>query len=220
MQSLAAFQANLGRALLGEDTCPVDPHSEGFRFTVSVRRSWCEGRSMLAAREALTLLPENDSQRLISEYVDQGGGLAWFVATEHESFLAFLVQRLPEPSHALTICLICQALAKARRGAAAFVAPRERVQAAPVGRGRHATLVWFHADPEEVTMALKGRKPPSVGPRHHAVLFASGLPHLSRIATEAVAALWGGLPAGDVAPGLVAPLLREGVLEYPDIQTH
>jgi len=58
MLSLAAFQSSLCRALRGENTCPVDPGSQGFRFTTSVRRSWCEGRAMVAARTVLKFVPE------------------------------------------------------------------------------------------------------------------------------------------------------------------
>ena len=114
--SLAAFQSDLGRALLGEDTCPIDSQSPGFRFTMTVRRSWCEGRSIMAARGVLRLMPTDDRERLVCAYVNEGGGLAWFQATESERFLAFLARNLPEPSHALTICRISQALAQARLG--------------------------------------------------------------------------------------------------------
>jgi hypothetical protein len=213
---LAAFQSALGRALLGEGTCPIDPRSPGFRFTMSVRRSWCEGRSMLAAREVMALVSERNRQRLIGDYVDQGGGLEWFLAAERERFLAFLAQRLPNPSHPLTICRMCQTLARARLGAASFVPPYPRDGTGPVDRGRHAALVWFHADPGEVMAALTGGRLPPVGPPEHAVLVAPGLPHLSRLATAAEAALWARLPADDVAPALIAPLLRDGVLRYPD----
>ena len=136
-ESLATFQSRLGRALRGEDTCPIDPHSAGFRFTLRVRRSWCETRSIAAARAVLKLLPDG-GERLVSEYVDQGGGLAVFQAAESESFLSFLASRLPDPSHALAMCRMSQALAQARRGAMTFVSPAPRVGAGPVVRGRHA----------------------------------------------------------------------------------
>lgn len=213
--SLAAFQSGLGRALTGEDTCPIDSRSAGFRFTMKVRRSWCEGRTMMAARAVLAVVPDGERQRLVSEYVDQGGGLALFLAAEREAFLAFLAPRLPDPSHALTICRMGQALAQARLGASMFVPLRERVGGGRVGRGRHAALVWFHADPSAVMMALKGGKLPPVGPPDHAVLFAPGLPNLFRTATEAEAALWAELPAADAPPALTARLLMEGVLAYP-----
>jgi hypothetical protein len=201
---------------MGEDTCPIDPHSAGFRFTMRVRRSWCEGRAAMAARSVLTVLPDAERARLVSDYVDQGGGLALFLAPESEAFLAFLAPRLPDPSHALTICRMGQALAQARAGASIFVAPRQPLRAGPVGRGRHAALIWFHADPDAVMMALKGGKLPPVGPPNHAVLFAPGLPNLFRTATRAEATLWAELPVANAPPALIAPLLMEGILEYPD----
>jgi hypothetical protein len=213
--SLGAFQSRLGRALIGEDTCPIDPHSAGFRFTMTVRRSWCEGRTMIAGRAVLTVMPDGERQRLIGEYVDQGGGAAFFLAAESEAFLAFLAPRLPDPSHALTICRMGRALAQARLGASMFVPSRQPDRAGPIGRGSHAALVRFHADPGAVMMALNGGKLPPVGPPDHAVLFAPGLPNLFRTATEAEAALWAELPAADAPPALVARLLMEGVLAYP-----
>lgn len=213
--SLADFQSGLGRALLGEETCPIDPHSAGFRFTMTVRRSWCEGRAIMAARAVLTVMPGGERRRLVSEYVERGGGLALFLAAESERFLAFLAPRLPDPSHALTICRMGQALTEARLGASMFVPSEKRVGAGSIGRGRHAALVWFHADPGAVVMALTGGKLPPVGPPDHAVLFAPGLPNLFRTATEAEAALWARLPAADAPPALIEPLLMEGVLEYP-----
>lgn len=171
---------------------------------------------MMAARPVLTVMPDVQKGRLISDYVDQGGGLALFLGAESEAFLAFLAPRLPDPSHALTICRMSQALARAQAGVSMFVPPRQPLRAGPVGRSRHAALVWFHADPGAVMMALRGGKLPPVGPPDHAVLFAPGLPNLFRTATEAEAALWAELPAANALPDLVSRLLMEGVLAYPD----
>jgi hypothetical protein len=215
IESLTAFQSRLGRALLGEGNCPIDPHSPGFRFTMTVRRSWCEGRSMMAGRAVLMLLPDMERRRLVSEYVDQGGGLDWFLGTERENVLAFLTSRLPDPSHALTICRVSQALAQAQRGASTFVPPEQRTGTAPVERGRNAALVRFHADPGAVMMALNGAgELPPLGPPAHAVLCAPGITNLFRIATDAEAALWDTLVVSDAPPSLVSALLSEGVLVY------
>jgi hypothetical protein len=48
----------------------------------------------MAASAVLTVMPDGERQRLVSEYVEQGGGLALFPATEGEAFLAFLDSRL------------------------------------------------------------------------------------------------------------------------------
>ncbi len=216
IESLAAFQSGLGRALLGEDTGPLDPHSPGFRFTMTVRRSWCEGRSIIAARAVLKFMPDDDRQRLVKEYVDQGGGLAWFQATESERFLAFLAPRLPDPSHALTVCRMSQALARARRGSLTFVPPGQPVGAGSVRRGGHASLVWFHAHPDAIMMPLNGGKLPPVGPPGHPVLFAPGIQNLFRMATEAEAAVWTTLAIADAPSDLIATLLMEGVLSHSE----
>jgi len=214
-ESLAAFQSNLGSALRGGQTCPIDPNSPGFRFTMEVRRSWCEGRSILAARAVLMLLPDIERQRLVGEYVDQGGGLAWFLGTERENFLAFLAPRLPDPSHALTVCRMSQALAQAQRGASTFEPPEQRAGAAPVERSPHAALVPFYADPGAITMALNGAgELPPIGPPACAVFFAPGITNLFRVATDAEAALWATLALAEAPRPLVTALLKEGVLIY------
>ena len=96
---------------------------------------------MIAAREVLRLMPEDDGKRLASDYVDQGGGLEWFLTKEKEGFLAFLAARLPDPSHPLTICRMAQALAQAQHGAATFAPPqRSGSERDSVGRG--STRPW------------------------------------------------------------------------------
>ena len=168
MPSLAAFQSGLCRALRGENTSPVDPGSQGFRFTTSVRRSWCEGRAMVAARTVLRLVPEPERCRLVAEYVDVGGGLEMFLPAENEAFLRFLEPRLPDPSHPLSLCRMERALTRARVGAETFGSqerPGDLWHSDPhrIERGPYATLVWFHADPEAVVKALHGAPSPPVG---------------------------------------------------------
>lgn len=212
--SLAAFKSDLGRALRGEATCPIDPHSAGFRFTMLVRHSWRQGRAMLAARAVLSALPDGERQKLLDEYVDRGGGLEMFLAKEAECFLTFLAPRLPDPSHALTLCQMQQALYQARLGAPTFMPSQRPVGTCPVGRGRHAALIWFHADPGALLTALSGGALPPLGPPEHGVLFGPGLPNLFRPATKAEAELWARLPVTDATLTLIAPLLAEGVVEY------
>ena len=211
-ESLAAFQSRLGDALRGAGSCPLNPNSEGFRFTMAVRRSWCEGRAFLAARAVLMLLPVSDRQCLVREYVDGGGGLAWFAAAETEAFLAFLAPRLPNPSHAQTACRVGQALARARKGALTFAPPSPQAGAWFVDRGHHAALIRFHADPAAIMKAFDGGKVPPVGAPDYPVLVAPGLPNLYRSATDEEAALWDRLPAANAPAPLASALLSEGVL--------
>jgi hypothetical protein len=214
--TLAAFQAGIGRALLGEASCPIDPASPGFRFTLSVRRSWCKGRSIMAARAVLEALPDEESQRLVSEYLEQGGGSEVSLAIENERFLQFLLPRLPDPSMALSICRMNQALNLARRGAMNFSPPELRNPDAPVVRGQYASLVWYRTGPHEAPMPPAGEKSLSAESPESAVLFAPGLPNLFRLASQAEAGFWRALPAIDAPRGLIASLLRDGVIEYPD----
>jgi hypothetical protein len=213
-KSLAAFQSDLGRALLGQGPCPIDSHSAGYRFTMQIRRSWRKGRAMLAARTVLLALTPVERERLLDEFLDCGGGLETFLEKEAEHFLAFLEARLPRPSQALTLCHMQQALFQARLGALTFAPPRLRVPTGPVRRGRYAAMIRFHADPGQPMMALNGGEPPPVGPAEHAVLFSPGLPNLFRLATDDEAELWASLPLGDASPTVIAALLAEGAAEY------
>ena len=177
---------------------------------MTVRRSWCEERSIVAARAVLKFVPDGGAN-LVKEYVDQGGGSAWFQATESERFLSFLASRLPEPSHALAVCRMSQALAHAQRGALTFVPPARRSVGEPIVRGSHAALVWMYADPRDVMMALNAGQLPLVGAPGHAVLFGPGIPDLFRMATETEVRLWNTLAIAEASPALVDQLLSEGV---------
>jgi hypothetical protein len=210
--SLTQFQTDLALALRDGGPCTIDPESPGLRFTTMVRRSWCEGRSVEAARAVLALLPPRERHRLVAAYVDCGGGVAAFLPTESETLLPFLAQRLPNPSHALTLCKMDLALARARLGAADFVAPTSVPEGSIVIRGPYATLVWFHADPAAVMAAIGGAPPPPVGPPCQAVLFAPGLPNLFRLASRTEAAFWDSVPTADTRSPLIGPLLRDGAI--------
>jgi hypothetical protein len=211
-RSLAAFQSDLGGALLGEGPCPIDSGSAGYRFTMQIRHSWRKGRAMLAGRTVLLVLTPVERERLLDEFVDCGGGLEMFLEREAEHFLAFLEARLPRPSRALTLCHTQQAVHQARLGASNFAPPQPRVPTGPIRRGRYAAMIRFHAD--EPMMALNGGEAPPVGSAEHAVLFGPGLPNLFRLATDDEAELWASLPLRDASPTAISTLLAEGTVEY------
>jgi hypothetical protein len=188
--SLATFQSDIGRALQGEDSCPIDPNSAGYRLTLKVRRSWREGRIIISSRGILSAIPEADRLRLVNEYVDGGGGLEMFLDREAEAFVAFLMPRLPNPSHVLTLCHIHQAVTRAKLGLATAVRSELRTAAATIQRGRYASLVWYYADPGEVVAGLAGGTLPPVGPPEHPVLFAPRLPDFFRMATSTTVAFY------------------------------
>ena len=209
---LVAFQSGLACALRGEDTCPVNRNSGGFRFTGAVRRSWCELRTLSAARAVLALVPVQERRRLIADYVDCGGGVAAFPATESETLMAFLAQRLPDPSHALTVCRMEMALVRAQAGTVGFAPSkssggRERLEMGPC-----AALVWCHADPGAISLAINGGPVPPMGAPDYPVFFAPGLPNCVRAAMAEEAVLWTRLPTSDMPTGLVRRLLADGVI--------
>lgn len=215
-RSLASFQSDLGRALDGEGSCPIDANSAGYRLTLKIRRSWREGRVIMGSRRILSAILETERRRLVDEYVDSGGGLEMFLDREAEAFRAFLVPRLPDPSHALTLCQMHQAVTRAQRGSGIAMQSRQRTANRMIRRGHYASLVWFYAEPGEVTAGLTSGTWPPVGIAKHAVLFAPRLPDFFRIATELEAELWAALPMAAASPALITPLLKEGVIEYSD----
>lgn len=214
--SLAAFQSGIAGALAGTDACPIDAGSAGYRLTVKIRRSWCEGRVIVSSRRILAAIPESERQRLVNAYVDDGGGLEMFQHREVEAFIAFLMPRLADPSHALTLCQMHRAVTRAQRGAALAAPSPPKTADAGIRQGRYASLVWFYAEPGEVIAGLVGGTLPPVGAARHAVLFAPRLPDFFRIATAAEADLWAALPVAAASQALIAPLLRDGVIEYAD----
>jgi putative intracellular protease/amidase len=211
---IAAYQDAIGRLIHAaqEGARLPDDIDPGLRFTIAVQRSWCEGRAARAAATTLALLPLAERRRLVAAYVTGGGGRASSFATEARGVLAFLATQLAEDTHPGAVCRLQQAIARAQD-----VTPEPWPKDGPlVRRGRHATLLWFRADPAQVLdAATTGRPPPPEGPACHALLVAPGLPGLARMATEAEVALWRVLPkqAGLVAPEILARLGAAGVVE-------
>jgi hypothetical protein len=81
---------------------------------------------MMSGLEILMLVPLVERQGLIAEYVDRGGGWTVLSASENAALLEFLASRLPDPSHAFSLCRMEIALARARMGAEIFVEPEYR----------------------------------------------------------------------------------------------
>jgi hypothetical protein len=183
--------------------------SAGLRFTVDVQRSWCAGRAAAAAKLTLSILPVNEGRRLVAEWVEAGGGTASFFAAEADAFLDFIAQRLPDPSHALTLCRVEQATLRAREGMRQFTAPDPSSLNAPgctLRAGRYATLVRFYAEPRLLLAALRGQPLPPVSRETAAVLVGPALNELSRFATREEVMLWERV----AAPEALSVLLGEG----------
>ena len=114
--ALAACQPGLGRSLTGESTGPIEP----------VSQSWRQGRTMMSGPAILLLVPIVERQRLSNEYVDRGGCWPVSSSSENVTLLEFLASRLPDPSHALSLCRMEVALTRASLGAEIFVEPEYR----------------------------------------------------------------------------------------------
>lgn len=215
--SLAGIQTALGRSVKGEPCVdsPVDTAqalsafdltqnerawlartlpSPGFRFTVAVQRSWCEGRAATTARQTLSVLPADQRQRLLADWVARGAGTSSFVASEAEDFLEFIANRLPAPSHVHTLCRLEQAAYRASSQSETFVARPPSALRRPnavLRTGRWAALVPFYVPPDVLMAALQRAEslPVTVRPCAH-LLFAPGLPGLFRPASSVEVRLW------------------------------
>lgn len=200
--------------------------SPGLHLTMAVHRSWCEGRAARAARLTLSALPAAKRRQLLEEWVNRGGGTASFFAAEADGFLTFLERHLPEPSHIRTLCELERATIRASEGATDFVSPACPwiTSRAVLRRGRHASLVNFHAEPSQLIPAFYGEAPlPPVSPDPYPMCFAPGIEGLCRQASDEEASLWRQLSVISSAsvlvehghqPVTIVELLARGVIEH------
>jgi len=215
--SLVAFQTALGRSIrvstagvafpgasdyLGSSDLSDDERTQlsalcaspGFEFTIAVQRSWCASRAASTARRTLSVLSAEQREALLSAWVQRGGGTTSFVAGEAVSFLEFIASRLPDPSHALTLCRLEQAVYRTGAYAERFARPDLTDLGNPglvLRLGKHAALVPFFVEPEQLLAALQRMESPAAlaKPLCH-LLFAPGLPALCRRATRDEVELW------------------------------
>ena len=168
--------------------------SPGFRFTLEVQRSWCEGRAASAARLTLSIIPSRQRHRLVQEWIEKGGGTASLVTSEAEEFLEFIACHLEDPSHALTLCRMEQAVYRASQLQGTFMPLELSTLSDPeveLCAGRHGMMVLFFAEPQRLLAAVnRGLPLPQLTMRPYPVLFAPGLPSLFRPATFEELALW------------------------------
>jgi hypothetical protein len=184
--------------------------SPGFRFTARIQRSWCEARAARGARLALSILSPAKRRQLVGEWVDCGGGTNSFFLAEADGFLDFLAQRLPNPSHALSLCRFEQAVLRAEAAAASFASPDGACLDDPacmLQSGRHAALVHLFTEPDRLLAALEGEGAlPPLSTMQCRVLIAPGLTGLARRSDATERALWHAL----AEPTTVVALLRRG----------
>ena len=123
-----------------------------FGFYKSVQRSWCVARATKAAHLTLSLLPKEERERLVDEWVDSGSGAQSFFFVEADLFLDFLGGHLSDRPRELTVCQFERATLRASDGANVFVAPDPASLQRPdscIRRGSYASLVRFKPDPDQ-----------------------------------------------------------------------
>jgi hypothetical protein len=147
----------------------------GFRVTVAIQRSWCEGRAARGAALTLSFVPEQMRQQLLDEWVSTGGGTNSFFEAEADAFCEFLSTRLDDFPEALQACRIERATLRAHAHADRFELPSGAClddERCVVCASRFASFVRCDSEPK-------------------LLLFAPGLRGLWRPASDAEAELWG-----------------------------
>ena len=181
--------------------------TEEFRFYASVQRSWCVARATKAAHLTLSLLPQDERERLLDDWVDSGSGAQSFFWVEADAFLDFIGRRLVDRSYEFTVCQFERATLRASDGANYFVAPDVAALKDPncfLRRGGYAALVRFDADPAEVVEKHAGLA--ALFSAGLNVIFSPGLAQLWREASAEEVDLWEALNV----PTAIGTLLSQG----------
>lgn len=203
--------------------------TSGFNFCASIQRSWCIGRAAKSAHFTLSLLPHEEREALLNEWVDMGAGTSSFFDAEGEAFLSFISKRLNDPSPELSVCQFEQATLRASNGASRFTPPDPAELAdpnRPLRRGTYAALVRLYADPSSLMQTLQTGKPlPPLSSEPLVLMFSPGLPQLCNEPTEEEQAVWEALqqPSSvlnllnhNISSKTLAQLLKQGTIEYAD----
>jgi hypothetical protein len=98
-------------------------HTDGFRVTVAIQRSWCEGRAARGAQLTLSLVPEPRRRRLLEEWIATGAGTNSFFEAEADALFEFLSTRLDDYPEALRVCRIERATLRAHAHVDRFELP-------------------------------------------------------------------------------------------------
>ena len=200
-----------------------------FRFYASVQRSWCIARATKAAHLTLSLLPPEERERLLDEWVDSGSGAQSFFGVEAESFLDFIGGHLADRSREFTICQFERATLCASNGANVFVAPDPALLHEPnsrLRRGSYASLVRFDADPDQLPNSIPTQAPlADLFSAGLILMFSPGLPQLWHEPSPAEVELWDALDSSTPVRTLLSQghsvetlerLLAQGAIEYAD----
>ncbi len=220
--ALIDFQTVLGRMLREQNrddylrSVSLDEHESQyfenlrdtaeFRFYASVQRSWCIARATKAAHLTLSLLPPEERERLLDEWVDSGSGAHSFFFVEADSFLDFIGEHLSDRPREFTVCQFERATLRASNGANSFVAPNPESLHQPdtcLRRGRYAEVVCFEAGPDQV---LNHNPLADLFSAGLIIMFSPGLPQLWHEPSPQELDLWDAL----VSPTPISTLLAHG----------
>ena len=197
-----------------------------FRFYASVQRSWCIARATKAAHLTLFLLPQEERERLLDEWVDSGSGAQSFFGVEAESFLNFIGRHLSDRSREFIVCQFERATLRAGNGANAFVAPDAAALQIPdscLRRGSYAALVRFEADPDQLSNLHELLA--DLFSAGLIIMFSPGLPQLWHEPSPEEVDLWDALDSPTPVRTLLSHghsvetlerLLGQGAIEFAD----
>jgi hypothetical protein len=188
-----------GLALSAREAAFFDRLSDnrGFHFTVEVQRSWCELRTLNAARVTLGALPIHERRTLVKSWVQDGGGTESFFATEADVLLDYIAMRVPAGSTAAVVCRIEQAVQRAHRAPAQEAQPGPVTDDTALVRGGDATLLRVPISAAAAMRAAVGPGVDEAAARTKAdaepefeVLLAPGISGLLREAGADEARIW------------------------------
>lgn len=172
----------------------VITNSPGLKLTSDIQQSWSRGRPVLAAQLTLSLMQKTERDLHIDEWLASGNRSGFFFSTVALNFLTYLGERLPDPSHILSICQFELAAIKAQLGALSSGGSNTTTENGSeifLRAGPYASLVSFHTDPSLLLDAVSSGRPlPELEDHERYLLFAPGIPGLFRYADEFDAAIW------------------------------
>ena len=175
------------------------------RFYASVQRSWRTMRATKAAHLTLSLLPEEERERLLDEWLDSSAGVYSFFHVEADLFLDFIGRRLFDRPREFTVCQFERATLRASNGASVFVAPDPTgLQSASdscLRRGSYASVVRFELESESLDGPLADLFSAGV-----IVMFSPGVPELWHEPSADELGLWDALDSATP----VSTLLSQG----------
>jgi hypothetical protein len=195
-----------------------------FRFYASVQRSWCIARATKAAHLTLSLMPQEERERLLDEWVDSGSGAQSFFGIEADSFLDFIGRRLSDRPCEFTVCQFERATLRASDGANYFIAPDAASLKKPesfLRRGSYAALIRFDADADRLVQKHAGIA--ALFSARLILMFSPGLPQLWHEASTEDVDLWEALDSPTTVSTLLsrghsvetlARLLEQGAIEF------